>query len=208
MIAGMPDLSLRRFEDRLAAHRPVHIDEPGLARSAVATVLRWGGGAPEVLLMKRAERPGDGWSGHVSFPGGREAAGDADLRATAVRETREEVGLDLEASARLLGRLDTIRAVARGRIRPLTITPFVFEQTADAPLVLGDEAAAAFWLPLERVASGELADQYEYSQPSGPLRLPCWRYDGQVIWGLTYQMLAHLIEVVADVAIPNWSRTS
>lgn len=190
------DLTLRRFEHRLAAHRPASIAGEGLRHAAVAALLRFADHGPEVLLMKRAERPGDHWSGHVSFPGGRASPEDRDLLATAVRETREEVGMDLSRAARLLGQLDTIRAVARGRPRPLTITPFVFVQTEDMPLALGHEAADAFWFPLARAVMGELSDVYEYTHGPEPLNLPCWRFRDHVVWGLTHRMLQHLLEVV------------
>jgi 8-oxo-dGTP pyrophosphatase MutT (NUDIX family) len=52
-------------------------------------------GDPEILFIKRAGRVGDRWSGHVALPGGRRDPPDADDRAAAIRETREEVGLDL-----------------------------------------------------------------------------------------------------------------
>lgn len=195
-MASGADLTLERIERRLAAHRPASEAAPGVARSAVAAVLRFDRGVPDILLMKRADRVGDSWSGHVSFPGGRESPGDVDLCATAVRETHEEVGLRLDESARLLGQLDTIRAVARGRVRPLTITPFVFVQTRDAPLELGHEAVDAFWFPLERAVSGELSDSFDYQFGGDVLSLPCWRYQGHVVWGLTYRMTEHLLEVI------------
>lgn len=54
-------------------------------------------GDPEVLFIKRAARPGDRWTSHVALPGGKRDPEDADDQATAVRETVEEVGLDLTA---------------------------------------------------------------------------------------------------------------
>lgn len=52
-------------------------------------------GDPEVLFIKRASRVGDRWTGHVALPGGKRDPEDADDRAAAIRETSEEVGLDL-----------------------------------------------------------------------------------------------------------------
>ena len=55
-------------------------------------------GYPEVLFIKRASRIGDRWAGHVAFPGGKRELDDEDDRATCVRETMEEIGIDLSAS--------------------------------------------------------------------------------------------------------------
>ncbi|KAL9027579.1 MAG: hypothetical protein Q9196_003921 [Gyalolechia fulgens] len=53
-------------------------------------------GEPEVLFIKRAARKGDRWTSHIAFPGGGRDPGDEDDAATSVRETMEEIGLDLE----------------------------------------------------------------------------------------------------------------
>ena len=60
---------------------------PGGVNSPVRA-FRSVGGQP--LFIKRAKRPGDLWSGHMAFPGGHWESSDADLAATAVRETRED----------------------------------------------------------------------------------------------------------------------
>lgn len=193
----VPALAMDRIEAALSSHRPSTIPRAvAPRRSAVAAVLRFERDMPDVLLMKRIERDSDRWSGHVSFPGGMANAEDADLLATAVRETREEVGLDLPSSARLVGQLDDQVAMARGRILPMAITPFVFVQTHPAPLTLGDEAESALWLPLDAAATGALDSKLDYRLGPVPMQLPCWRYDGYVVWGLTYQMLSKLLVVV------------
>ena len=189
-------LSLARIVARLDPYRPEPPPRGRPQRAAVAALLRFPRGAAEVLLMQRAEHPEDRWSGHVSFPGGRWDEGDPDLLATVVRETREEVGIDLEASARLLGVLKPMRAIARGRFLPMTISPFVFEQVKEQEIVLNAEATGWFWLPLDEARRGALDDRYEYRLGPVPLSFPCWRYQGRVIWGLTYQMLLDLLRVV------------
>lgn len=189
------DLSAQRFEQRLATLR---IDDPHTAdlRTAVAALLRFDRGVPDVLLMKRVERAEDAWSGHISLPGGRASPADADLLATAMRETREEVGVDLPGCARLIGRLEPLRAVARGYIEPMIIAPFVFVQTGPVTIELGHEAQEAFWFPLDRAVSGELSEEYRFVLGPETRILPSWRYQGHVIWGLTYRMLDDLLGLV------------
>ncbi len=198
-ILGPVDLSLTRIEQRLAAYAAKeHSRILAPKRAAVAALLRYRKNSPEVLLMQRSAREGDRWSGHVSFPGGREEQADSTLIATAVRETREEVGVDLDGNARLLGKSDAIRAVSKGKFLPMSITPFVFVQTHDDDLAfeLNHEAQSAFWLPLSIAASGVLDDSYAYKKGPLSLTLPCWRYEGHTVWGLTYQMLTRFLEVV------------
>lgn len=144
--------------------------------------------------MRRAEHPQDPWSGQVSFPGGRREAGDADTLATAIRETREELGLDLTATG-LLGRLPAVQATARGRLLPLQIHPWVFAVEERPCLHLGPEAAAAFWLPLALAASGRLDARHTWTEGGRRLLLPAWRWQGQEVWGLTWRMLRVLLAV-------------
>jgi len=189
-------MNLARFTARLAEHAPRDPSDLLVrSRAAVAAILRFDRGTPEVLLIQRAEHPGDRWSGHVSMPGGRADEGDADLLATAIRETREEVGLELGGAA-LLGRLAATRAIAKGKILPMTITPYVFHLADDAPVTLNHEAVASFWFPLDRAARGELDGKYEYELGPLPLQLDCWRFEGQTVWGLTFEMLRGLVDVV------------
>ncbi len=163
----------------------------------LALVLRFDRGASEVLLIRRVERSNDPWSGQVSFPGGRAEPSDGSIVATAVRETREEVGVDLAHDGRLVGHLPAIHPVPHGLTRLLHITPLCFFATADVPLQVGDEAQRAFWLPLDQVVDHRLDSAFEFA--IGPLKKswPCWRFDGEVVWGLTYRILGDFLARLA-----------
>ncbi|MHC5211709.1 MAG: NUDIX hydrolase [Planctomycetota bacterium] len=191
------------YVERLLGHRVPEAADPPTRRAAVAIVLRPAGPAPELLLMTRVEHEHDPWSGQVSLPGGGHAPSDPDLLATAVRETREEVGLDLGCVGKPLGRLATIGAIARGGPLPMDITPFVFLLEGRHELRIGVEARDAFWLPLERTLRGELDGRYPYRHGDVERQLPCWQYEGRVIWGLTYRMIADLLGVVTGAASPR-----
>lgn len=189
-------IPLDRVRARLSSHAPRAIDGDPARRAAVATVLRQGPetGETEVLLIRRAEHPADPWSGHMAFPGGRHEPGDPTLLDTALRETAEEVGLSLDPEADLLGRLDDLEAVARGRRTGLVIAPFVFHTAVPEPRLRPDpvEVAETVWAPLAPMARGDNATVYGYRWEGRELQLPAYDVEGRVVWGLTYQMLQSL----------------
>jgi 8-oxo-dGTP pyrophosphatase MutT (NUDIX family) len=81
---------LDRLARWLSSRSPREEYDPAYAEAAVAILL-----VPDpdsMLLIRRAERGDDPWSGQMGLPGGRRHATDPDLRHTAVRETLEEVG--------------------------------------------------------------------------------------------------------------------
>jgi 8-oxo-dGTP pyrophosphatase MutT (NUDIX family) len=157
-----------------------------LRRAAVAAVLH----GDDVLLMRRAERAGDPWSGHISLPGGGYHLTDGDLRTTAIRETREELGIDL-STARVLGSLAPLHPRTSGP-NGIEVTPFVFAVDTAPTVIVGPEAIGAFWLPLPLAASGALDGEYVY--PGAAISFPSWTYEGNVVWGLTWRILQLLLE--------------
>ena len=182
----------------LSGHAPLRIggDTP---RAAVALVFRDGEpGGLELLFIRRAEHEQDPWSGHMGFPGGRTEPDDADIEATAVRETREETGLDLAADGERLGALDEVKALARGRPVDLVIAPFVFRLRQRLDGAPSHEVVSLHWLPLERLLSPETRSTLEYQYEETLLELPCLRIDGLVIWGLTYRMFESLVRILSE----------
>lgn len=175
-------------------------DAAGVPRAAVAIVLRQGDPGLEFLLIKRAEREGDPWSGQVALPGGREDPSDGSLEATAIRETREETGIDLERDGVVLGALADLEP--RSRPIPVLVRPFVATVRADIPLVLSDEVAAAFWMPLELVAAPGAAVESVVTVGNVARRVTSFRYGEYVIWGMTERILQELLEVLEPPKFP------
>lgn len=189
------DLALVRTKLAHRTPRIVTAREAAEQRAAVAAILRQRGRGTEVLFIRRAERPGDPWSGHMAFPGGRASEHDPDLLATAIRETREEVGLDLQGSE-VLGQLDDLPAISKFRPTGLVITPFVFAVEEAPPLALNHEVAEAVWAPLEPLASGASATTFAYELQGQTLSLPALRVGPHIVWGLTYRMLQMLFDAL------------
>ncbi len=160
----------------------------GARRAAVAVLLRGASmGELEVLLMRRAIREGDRWSGQIGLPGGHEEDFDASLESTARRESLEEVGVDPGGSGgQLIGQLPSVQARARGERLDLFITPFVFHHLTPSSPSLGPEASEAFWLPLAPAISGAFDEPYRYQHGEVIHRLPSWRFEGRTIWGMTH----------------------
>lgn len=116
-------------------------------------------GDPEVLFIKRASRKGDRWTSHIAFPGGRLDPDDVDDKAAAIRETWEEVGLDLNTYAIEGGNLPQRLVTTHWGKKPLMVLcPYVFLLTSHQipPLKLQPtEVAATHWVPLRELLSEE-----------------------------------------------------
>jgi 8-oxo-dGTP pyrophosphatase MutT (NUDIX family) len=184
--------SWTELRQALARHSPRSVAGSGL-RASVALVFR-DGVAPglELLFIRRAEAERDPWSGHIGFPGGRAEPGDASAEATATRETFEETGLDLAADGELLGALDDVQAMARGRPVDLVIAPRVYRLARRLEGAPSPEVVSLHWLPLERLLAPESRDLFDYRHEGAVVQLPCLRLEGLVIWGLTFRMFEGL----------------
>jgi len=179
-----------------AADLPVQSDDS--PRAAVASILREGPEGAEVFFIRRAESPKDPWSGHIAFPGGRHEPEDASLRVTAIRETREEVGIDL-ARAELVARLPDVPAFIRSKRGRVVVTPFVFAMREEVAPTLNYEVAGTLWVPLASFARGDGKGTYAFTWEDKPYELPCYRLepDKHVLWGMTHRMLESMLEALA-----------
>ncbi len=191
-------MTIDGIRKQLQRHHPTALEGERYARAAVAIVLREAARGPEFVVIHRSHRHNDPWSGHMALPGGRQAASDTDLFGTAARETHEEVGIDLAQHGELLGHLDDLQAYGRGRLLDLVITPFVCALTA--PVVLNPDAREvqrALWVPLDFLREPEARSSYHYVFAGQELVQQAFVYEGHTIWGLTYRILTHLLDVLA-----------
>jgi 8-oxo-dGTP pyrophosphatase MutT (NUDIX family) len=189
------------LERSLAVHTPATVTESVGSRAAVALLLRDTAGGLELLFIRRAEHEGDPWSGHVGFPGGRAEPGEGELLTTAIRETLEETAIDLARDGTLLGRLDEVRAMARGRPVDLAISPFVFRLRQPAEGAPNHEVVSLHWLPLSTLLDSSSRSTVDYVLEEAHLTLPCLRVGGLVIWGLTYRMFDNLRHVLSPSGV-------
>ena len=180
---------------------PGGADEEGVRRAAVAIIIRASAedASPEILFIKRADYPGDPWSGQVAFPGGREEPGDTSLAETAIRETREETGIDLDGEGTVLGMLDAFRPRTPG-LPSIIVRPFVAVLDRDAPLELSSEVALAFWVPLVALQPAESWRDTTVFARGVQIDARAFQHEGHVIWGMTERILGQLLELLEPPA--------
>jgi len=196
------DRRFRTLKNALASYGARNTSQPPISdvttlKAAVALVLR-ARDPLEILLVKRAVSDADPWSGHMALPGGRYDKSDPDFLSTAKRETIEEVGIDLDQSALLLGRLDDT-SPSTHRLPLLSISPFVFGVSGDRNAhVASSEIGQVFWVQIEGLMNPENHCTVEIPLPEGPRAFPCLSVEGEHVWGLTYRILSQLFGVITD----------
>jgi 8-oxo-dGTP pyrophosphatase MutT (NUDIX family) len=150
----------------------------------------------EVLLIQRAERHGDPWSGQIALPGGRRDPADATLQDTAIRETLEETGVDLAAQGVVLGALDELRP-RTPVLPPIIVTPFVAIAPADVQLQISEELADAFWAPWSTFADPARVDERTVRVRGADWQVSTYLVGERVVWGMTERMLRQLAERIS-----------
>lgn len=192
-----------RLEQVFARRSPRIESGPADAQAAVALVC-----VPDpdaVLLIRRSTREGDPWSGQMGLPGGRWSPDDPDLARTAIRETAEEVGVQL-TSADLVGTLDDLlpRTVQLPRI---LVRPFVFRLPARVGLHPSHEVAASAWIELDRLLQPGVYQEWDVEAGGRQLRYPGYRLPEGVVWGLTERILTPFLATLGETALSEFRQT-
>ena len=151
-----------------------------------------------LLFIRRAANERDRHSGQVAFPGGAREAADADACATALREAREEIGLDPTRVA-LLGELSPYVTVSHYHV-----TPVVGVLEWPVPLELqSEEVARTFTIPLswlrrrENLTLRARREMDPHSARTHPI-IVFDTYDGETLWGATARMTVNFIKAVDE----------
>jgi 8-oxo-dGTP pyrophosphatase MutT (NUDIX family) len=185
---------LERLRERAWVDPPESTGAPSRKWAAVAIIV-----APTpdaILLILRSERSGDPWSGHVALPGGRYDPADPDLLGTAIRETHEEVGIQLERG-HWLGSLDAVVPHTQ-HLPPIAVQPFLFLLDRRPALTLNSEVASASWVEIDQLLLPDSRRLVSLDVAGTTRMVPAYQLQQGVIWGLTERILTSLLERIRD----------
>ena len=174
--------------------------EPQAGRAAVAIILRESENATEMLMIRRAVREGDPWSGHMGFPGGRRDAGDGSNLRCALRETEEELGVDLAQCGRQLGELTDVNTGWRADRPEMLVTPFVFQVDAVPAMTPNDEVAEVVWVPLDFLMQPDKREPMQWEWQGKTLETDSYLFESYRIWGLSLMMIDEMLALWRDGA--------
>ncbi len=186
-------ITLATVRRALRGHPPQTLEAPGSQPAAVGLILVPDASGLAALFIHRAERAGDPWSGQVALPGGRREPADPDLLATALRETREETGVDLRP-AELLGALDDLHPRTPS-LPPVLVRPFVFALPERPALVPTAEVERAFWLPLADLSKPGVYSEVTVTVRGTALKVPGYQIRDELIWGLTERIVTPFLHL-------------
>ena len=184
----------RRLQEVLAARPAGTITVPG-ARAAAVLIPLVGRPEPSLVLTVRTDTL-PSHRGQISFPGGSIDASDPSPAAAALREAREEIGLD-ERAVTVLGELDAVETFVSGYV----VTPVV--GWLDEPPDLAPnpaEVARVIQVPIARLGEDVHAEPgFAFEGRTYPTE--AWIVQGDVIWGVTARILRSLLHRLADAGL-------
>ncbi len=124
-------------------------------------------------------------AGEISFPGGKIDVNDANLLETALRETNEEIGLNISKD-QVVGQLLPVLTLNSGFL----ILPFVSILDEIPPLVSNSEVEKIFHMPLDSLL-GTIAKD---TDPSHNLidEMFTFEYQAQIVWGASARILKQI----------------
>lgn len=184
---------LKNIRTRLAEHRPEQRQPDNRGHAAVAMLLKDGLPTPEVLFIIRAEHAQDPWSGNIAFPGGRLNSPEETAQQAAMRETHEELGLDL-GRAQLLGQLDDLY----GATLPVLVSCFVYLVEEFPNLRTNHEVATTFWYSLDGLLDPARHRQQTFSYRNRQHLHPVVELlepHQPLLWGITYRLIRNFFEL-------------
>ncbi|MGI9533907.1 MAG: NUDIX hydrolase [Thermodesulfobacteriota bacterium] len=152
----------------------------------------------EILFIKRPENPKDPYSGHVAFPGGKNKTEDESLLFTAIREVKEEVGINLEKDARIIGELDQLKPLNPEGPKYI-VTPFFAVLEKENKIVINDEVENFIWIPLKHLLDNDNMRVRLKERSGQTIEDFVYKYENYIIWGMTGRIINSFVNDISVI---------
>ena len=183
----------KKIKEILACRGKTCIQDPRYRRAAVLIPLFKKDGEYHILFTRRTNKV-EHHKGQISFPGGRQDKGDKDLLATALREAREEMGIE-EKDVHILGELDDICTVSTD----FCVSPFVALLPYPYPYKVNPrEIEEVIEVPLSGLLDNRRFRQEIYEKDGQPFPVYFYQHEGHTIWGATAKILKQLLDLLPE----------
>lgn len=170
--------------------KAIPADENRIKHSSVLLLLFVENNELMVCLIKRPVHMKH-HPGQIALPGGRMEVGETALE-TALRETREEIGIASD-QIEILGMLSELYV----EVSRFQIHPFVgWLKQKPVFQIDPNEVEKAILFPLSHFKSK--SDEIELETITGKLKVPCIRFKGDIIWGATAMILAEFVDLLTE----------
>lgn len=190
MVSDLISPKLLRLQRILAAKQLSTADEH--ADAVVAVLLQERQEDLDLLLIHRAKRMGDPWSGQIGLPGGRIESTDSSNKSALVREVQEEIGVDLTLYGQEIG---TLSLGSPMKSLNTKVQPWVFGLYGRRKPTVGPEVQEIFWVGMSKLQSLRTTSEIELK---GVKRsVDSFLVDGHVVWGYTHRVLNELLSVLS-----------
>jgi len=145
-------------------------------------------GESPIVVMTEKPKHMKFHAGEISFPGGKLDSTDSNLLETALRETSEEIGLNIKPD-QVIGQLEPVITLNSG----FTILPFVSVVDEITPLSANAEVEKIFHIPLESFLKTMANDP----DPSHNLiqEMYTFEYQGNIVWGASARVLKQIADM-------------
>lgn len=171
--------------------------------ASVALILVEGDRGPGFLVIKRQHNPHDPWSGHMALPGGRAQKGEGPV-GTAIRETFEEINLELPAVRNLM---EPVEARARQSMASFSIYPCLFitehhwTEISTFLRPCPHEVESIHLFSLRELLDPRHQSKIHWNQNGKDITLPSIQIGRHTIWGLTYWILEQFFKEIEGVSL-------
>lgn len=192
--------AIKQLKELLSERSSDEIIRKGdFVHASVLMILKYDDLGYSLLFIKRPESERDPFSGHMAFPGGRMESVDNDKLDTAIRETKEEVGIDIVKSGKVLGSLDDVNP-NNPRARKYVVTPYLSILNEEVTIIPDPrEVEKTVWVPMRHLVDGRNKEIRIRERDGREVEDYAYNYEQYLIWGMTGRILHQFLSFSAHL---------